>query len=410
MGDANYAGMIVRTISGTGADQEYTIASNSATTLTLVQPWAVQPDATTQFVVAEAAWHFAATTKTSPVQFEIPNETGVTLHIQGRGANVNNLEGPPVLSTMTRWMIGGGGAGDGAVPPQPAFGLGTSFLASGTLELSGVSFATLTNTHTVIAGTVTLHYWDELNGNGVFALGTEMVTTGTLVTLAQAGMALAGSFVQVEAEVMEVIAVDNNGFQYHVNRGMHGTTAASHAAQVLLYQLSSTVAVVPFTPGFFGSPLSGNWSYPIRLPNTKIASAELFVTNSKGDSPTASINFTQSVNYGLRTLSGGQYSFQVQGFLAVDSNPAPNVVVEAAHAVLDVYAIVKQAPVGGAIQITLSQNGSPYCTLTIPDGRTASPSTDGFGLPLLAQAQLSIAIAAVGQISPGSDLTVILRL
>ena len=146
------------------------------------------------------------------------------------------------------------------------------------------------------------------------------------------------------------------------------------------------------------------------LANTKVASAELFVTNTKGNSPTAAINLTQSLDYGLRTFSGGQYSFQVQGFLAVDSDPAPNVVVEAPHAVEDVYAIVKQAPVGSPIQITVSQNGSPYCTLTIPDGGTVSPSVDGFGMPLLAQAQLSIAITAVGQSSPGSDLTVILRL
>lgn len=146
------------------------------------------------------------------------------------------------------------------------------------------------------------------------------------------------------------------------------------------------------------------------LPNTKVASAELFVTNTRGNSPTGAINLTQSVNYGLRTLSGGQYSFQVQGFLAVDSNPAPNVIVEAAHAVQDVYAVVKQAPVGGPIQITLSQNGSSYCTLSIPDGATVSPSVNGFGTPLLAQAQLSMAITAVGQTSPGSDLTVILRL
>jgi hypothetical protein len=124
----------------------------------------------------------------------------------------------------------------------------------------------------------------------------------------------------------------------------------------------------------------------------------------------AAIDLTQSVNSGLRTLSGGQYSFQVQGFLAVDSDPAPNVIVEAAHAVQDVYATVKQAPAGGPIVINLCQNGSPYCTLTIPDGSAVSASVDGFGLPLLAQAQLSMAITGVGQTSPGSDLTVIFRL
>jgi Putative phage tail protein len=410
MGNVNYTGMIVRILSGTGADQEYIVASNTASTLTLSQPWAVQPDATSLFVVAEAAWHFAATAKTSPVQFQIPNETGVTLHIQGRGANVNNLEGNPLLSTLTRWMIGGGGSGDMASPPQPTFGLGMSSLQSSTLELSGVSFATLTNTHSVTAGTLTIHYWDELGASTPFFLAAPMASTDTSLSLTQAGTASAGSFVQVEAEVMQVTGVENGGLQYQVTRGMHGTTSTQHLAQVPVFQLLSTVTVVPFPLDFFGSPLSGNCSFPMPLPNTKIASAELFVTNSRGNSPAGAINLTQSTNYGLRTLSGGQYSFQVQGFLAVDSNPAPNVIVEAAHAVQDVYAIVKQAPVGSSLQITVSQNGAPYCTLTIPDGATASTSVNGFGKPLLEQAQLSMAVTAVGQSSPGSDLTVILRL
>jgi hypothetical protein len=167
---------------------------------------------------------------------------------------------------------------------------------------------------------------------------------------------------------------------------------------------------VPFPLDFFGSPLSGMWSYPVLLPNVRVASAELFVTNSRGNSPTASANLTQSVDYGLRTLSGGQFSIQVQGFLAVDSDPSPNVVVEAAHAVLDVSAVVKQAPVGSPIVMILSQNGIPYCTLTIPDGATSSLSFDGFGMPLQEQAQLSLAITAVGETSPGQDLTVLIRL
>lgn len=410
MGGVSYSGMIVRIMSGTGADQEYTIASNTSTTLTLVTAWGVEPDATSLFAVAEAAWHFAATGKTSPVEFEIPNETGVTLHIQGRGANANNLEGPPLLSTLTRWTIGGGGSGDTAPAPQPAFGLGASSLESGTVELSGVSFPSLTNTYSVTAGTITIYYWDELVGITPYALASQMLPTDTSLTLTSAGTAAAGSFMQIEQEVMQVTGVENGGIEYEVSRGMHGTDAVSHAAQVAVYQLLSTVAVVPFPLDFFGSPLSGNWTYSLPLANTKVASAELFVTNSKGASPTGAINLTQSVDYGLRTLSGGQYSFQVQGYLAVDSNPAPNVIVAAARAVQDIYAIVKQAPVGGAIQIDLSQNGSPYCSLTIPDGGTVSPSVDGYGMPLLAQAQLSIAITGVGQSSPGSDLTVILRL
>ena len=51
MGSANYTGMVVRILSGTGAAQEYSVASNTATTLTLTQSWEVQPDATSLFVV-----------------------------------------------------------------------------------------------------------------------------------------------------------------------------------------------------------------------------------------------------------------------------------------------------------------------------------------------------------------------
>src|ERR1019366_3373237 len=143
-----------------------------------------------------------------------------------RGAHVNNLEGPPLLSTLTRWTVGGGGSGDMAAPPQPVFGLGASSLASGTVELSGVSFPTLTNTHSATAGTLTMYYWDELVGNTPFSLAAAMAATDAVLNLTQAGTAAAESFVQVEKEVMQVVAVANGGLQYRVTRGMHGTTAA----------------------------------------------------------------------------------------------------------------------------------------------------------------------------------------
>jgi hypothetical protein len=410
MSNVNYAGMVARIISGTGADQEYTIASNTATTLTVTQTWAVQPDGTSQFVVAEAAWHFAAAAKASPVQFEVPNETGVTLHIEGRGANANNLEGPPLLCTLTRWVVGGGGLGDLAAPPVPLFGLGPSPTPGGVVLLSGVSFTSFTNTHSVTAGTLTLYYWNELAGNTPYSLASAMAATDASLTLSPAGPATPGSYVQIDQEVLEVQAVQNGGLQYQLVRGIDGTTAAAHAAQAPVYQLSSQVAIVPFPPDFFGSPLSGAWNYPLPVPDTRVASAELFVTNSRGNSPVASTNLTQSVDYGLRTLSGGQYSIQVSGFLAVDSTPSPVLVVEAAHAVRDIYAVVTEAPTGGSVQLTVNQNGVLYCTLTIPEGALISQRVNGFGMPLSEEAQLSLEITGVGQTTPGSDLTVILRL
>src|SRR2546427_564666 len=83
--------------------------------------------------------------------------------------------------------------------------------------------------------------------------------------------------------------------------------AAAHTGGTLVYGLQNKTQIVPFVRNFFGSPFSGSWSFPVLLPDCRVASAELFVTNIKGGSPTASICLTQTVDFGLRTLSGGQF-------------------------------------------------------------------------------------------------------
>ena len=171
------------------------------------------------------------------------------------------------------------------------------------------------------------------------------------------------------------------------------------------------MAIVPFAPDFFGSPACGDWAYPISLPNVRIASAELFATNSVGAGTTGAISLTGSVDCGLRTLAGGHYSLQVDGFLAIQNGAAPDLIVEAPHAVRDVYAIVNLAPVGGAVQIQLSCAGRAYCSLTIPDGGAISNVVNGFGLPYLeAGSRISMDIVSTGVDDPGSDLTVMIRL
>ena len=74
------------------------------------------------------------------------------------------------------------------------------------MELSGVAFPTLTNTTSVTAATLTLYYWDELVGNTPFSLSAAMAATDTVLNLTPAGTAAAGAFVQVDAEVMQVVA------------------------------------------------------------------------------------------------------------------------------------------------------------------------------------------------------------
>ncbi|MGA2770372.1 MAG: phage tail protein [Bryobacteraceae bacterium] len=404
-----YRSMMARITRGTGAGQERAIAANDATSLTIAPPWSVEPDATSFFVVAETGWRFGALTRSSPVQFAVPNRSGEVVHLTGRAANVNDVECAPEVSTVTRWQIGGGGTSDSDVPPMPFFGLGPG-QRGGTVELSGVSFTDLTNTRTISAATLTMYYWNELQGTPAITLASAVGTDDVLLSLSSAGSAQPGSFIQIELEVIRVEAVENNGTQYSVTRAIHGSQAAAHAAQTPVYPLLSKTVIAPFPPDFFGSPYSGSWSYPITLPDVRVASAELFVTNQKGNSPAQDIYLTHTTDSGLRTLSGGQYSIQVDGYLAVDQSAAPALVMEASHSVRDVYAVLG-APADAPVELQLKVNGASYCQLTFAAWATISNTVDGNTLgPLPSGAQVTLSVLSVGQTVPGSDLTVIIRL
>ena len=94
---------------------------------------------------------------------------------------------------------------------------------------------------------------------------------------------------------------------------------------------------------------------------------------------------------------------------------APALVIDAKHSVLDVSAVVREAPVGGPISMRLQRDGVSYCTLTILAGEfSSSEAISGFGMaPLEIGSQLTLDITAVpgapGTL-PGRDLTVTVRL
>jgi len=403
-----YRGMVVRITRGRGAGQERTISANTATTLTVSPAWAVEPDATSYFAVAEAGWHFALSAASSPVQFEIPNQAGETVQITGRAANVNDVENTEELSIVTRWQIGGnaGSGGDADVPPAPVFGMSAD-PRGGVAYLAGIAFANLTNTATISSATLTIHYYNELYPP-TLTLAAATGATDTTLPLSAAGTASPGDFVQFDQEVMQVTAV--NGSQYTVTRGMHGTTAVAHVVQTSAFALAPMTFVAAFPPGFFGSPYSGSWTYPIAVADIRIGSAELFATNAVGNSPVANIYLTHNDDDGLRTLSGGQYTIQVDGFLAVDSSVGPAVIVDAQHAVRDVYAILGTAA-DSVVSAQLNVNGAAYCTLTFPQGAIVSNAVVGLGrTPLQQGDQLTVSVLAVGSTYPGADLTVVVRL
>ena len=213
---------------------------------------------------------------------------------------------------------------------------------------------------------------------------------------------------------MQVTAVASGGTELTVTRAAQSSTATSHSIGAVVYPLSFSTTTVPFIPDFFGSPASGSYIHSIYLPDVRIGAAEFFVTNANGNSPTRHAWFGATDDKGLRTLSGGQVALQVEGYMAVQTNATPPFVVEATHSVMDIFAIVQEAPSGGSLELTVKQNGTEYCVLTIVDGATVSDSVNGFGLPPLnVNSQIDLDITAVPTASgstPGRDLSVTIRL
>lgn len=409
-----YRGMLVRLTKGRGAEQERVVIANDATTLTVSPRWSVTPDATTYFAVAEGSWRFGSMARWSPAEFEVPNRRNATVQISGRAANVHDRECAAELSPLTRWRIGGsaGAAIDEDVPEGPQFGL--AYAGQGTVEVVSIGFTNLAHTRTVAAATLTLFYWEELGGLPGTLLDGGVTSGAEEITLTQPGSSQAGDLVQVQAEIMRVETVLDGGLRYQVTRGWCSSAAEGHSAGVRIFPLKKKTLVIPFARDFFGSPASGSFGHPVHLPDVRIAGGEMFVTNSQGHSETIRKCFTATTDYGLRTLSGGQLTIQVEGSLAIQSNAAPPLVLEAPHAVRDVFATVKEAPTGGPIVLRLRLDGAEYCQLTIPAGQRYSDAVAGLDLgPLVEGGELSLDVVSViqtGQDTPGRDLTVTVRL
>jgi len=135
-------------------------------------------------------------TKSSPVSLAVPtrrrNGSG-----DGAVGERSQRECPVLLSTVTRWQIGGSGFSDSAAPPTPF--LDWARKERGTLDLSGVSFGSLTDTETISAATLAVYYWNELQGVTSFALASAIGEGDTALTLNAAGPAQVGSVCRSKA-------------------------------------------------------------------------------------------------------------------------------------------------------------------------------------------------------------------
>ena len=216
---------------------------------------------------------------------------------------------------------------------------------------------------------------------------------------------------------MGIVSIDTSTKKLSIVRGACGSPAINHSAGAPVLQLDTKVIIVPFASGFFENRASINFLHTFSLPDARVSAAEFFVTNAFGNSQAQQVCFTQTNDGGLRTLSGGQFSLQVSGYLGTQQNAAPPLVIESSHAVRDVRAGLNQAASGYDTAIQLLQNGVEYCSLAIPSGSSNSTLLDGVNLPpLQAEGAITINISLTpsgtptGALSPGRDLTVTMRL
>ena len=151
----------MRVVRGRGLGQERTITNHSATVLTVEPAWRIVPDASSQFVIAEAGWNSAGVTNTSESTFLGPNRPDEVVEIVGLPVNVLGVEGAIEDAIVTRHtLLTGAGESDSDVPGMPSFAIST--LGRGEFEFGGIAFETLENTRTIESGSLRVHYWNEL--------------------------------------------------------------------------------------------------------------------------------------------------------------------------------------------------------------------------------------------------------
>lgn len=405
-----YRGKVVRITSGKGSGQERIISDNDRVVITVSKAWDVEPDETSEFAAAEAGWNFGSVTESSPVRFSVPNRQKSTIHVTGRSANVNDRECSPELSPLTRHTIGGA-AEDPDVPLPPRFGLQST--GRGTVELTGIGFDDLECTSSITAASLTLHVWDELKGIPVQRLTNPIDAATDTVALTDAAAVHPGALLQVGSELVVAQSAGDDGVSYEVQRGAYGSTAASHDAGTPVFELERKVSVMPFVKGFFGDPASGSYGHLVTLPNARIGAAELFVTNARGNSQVTGISYAHLEGGGIRTLSGGQITLQVEGALSIQSEAVPPLASDTKRAVRDVFGTLGTPAAGGPVSVRVTAGGQPYCDLTFGPGNTVSDVVDGCGLPILdPRSPLGLEIMSIPQganTASGAGLTVTIR-
>lgn len=400
--------------SGAGTGQELAITANTAEVVTLSGSWNILPDATTKFAIVDSAWTLAAESDTDLITVMLPLLPASTFEVSLRSVGKDDSELDALESPSLNWQVGVGATGgtDGGPPSKPAFGF--SIIEEGTISIGGIGFDSLENLSSVYVGQLSVLFWDELMAPNTVSLGPAISASDQSVVINGLSAPLdVGTMIQVGKELLETMAEEATGHAYAVSRGRYQSVAAPHASAALVFALSRRDITIPFVPGYFNSTAAVGFLYNFRLPNVRVSAADFTLYNRIGASERAEESYTILSEDGARTLSGGQITISVQGYLAIEASAGTSFIVDRATVVRDVYAYVQEAPVGAPIEVIVYVNGTAYCELSVAAGGRVADAVSRFNLaPIPANATISFDIvnvpsSAVG--TPGKDLTVVLQ-
>ena len=310
-----------------------------------------------------------------------------------------DLEGGVIISTLAR-------------PPLPSFVVGLQ--QDGFARFLGIGFPVLDNsTKFITTATFTAFHRSDI-ANAATTLGVDADALTTSWTVASGAALAVDGLYAINGEIIKVETIDGNVVT--LARAQKGSTAAAHVTGDTLWAVSSTgfTFAFPFNAfsGLAGS-LGGSWEGQAELNSQRIVAAECFVTNRKGDSPTATNNYGALQYNGLRTFNGGQFDFVIDGVLEITSTRAPEFQLDRAMPVKDVILTTdkNKGPLGDDIQVNVVVGGVDFITgIQIDDGKeigsTAAFAELGF---IPADTPFTVHVTKVGTTFPGERLVASVR-